>query len=220
MYSHINDARVGETTPLKKSYGTEMELESGSESELASEGVSESKLVTYRVPIFITGVMSLLILLSLGTSHTGSGAVEQWGGGSGQAVMGSSTPAVDTCRDCTFAECKRSLCDDLVPFICTDGAAHDGCAATASAWLGNSVCSECCDSTHCDDQKPTEDDDSITLCASCTVDECSALSSKCGGADPFICLEGGGRYGCSDDKYHWPTALNGICTKCCDLESC
>jgi hypothetical protein len=126
-----------------------------------------------------------------------------------------------SCGACSFAQCKRTMCDPTtVPFVCIAGAAHDGCAATDAAWIGNSVCDECCDSSACASAAPSEDDDSIALCGACSAEDCSALSSKCNVNDPYLCLSGGARYGCSDDKYHWPTALNGICLQCCDLSTC
>ena len=129
--------------------------------------------------------------------------------------------ASNTCRSCTFTECQRKLCPLVAPQVCVKGAARDGCGSTPAAWIGNSVCDECCDSSKCAATTPSGDDDTLTLCAKCTFSQCLEFKDKCySSSAPYVCTDGGAKYGCTKEKYHWPSALNGICNSCCDISTC
>lgn len=122
-------------------------------------------------------------------------------------------------RPCSFTECQRSMCDHSIePYECIAGIARNGCSA--NAWLKTADCSDSCDSTNCIDATPTGDDDELQTCAACTPQECTLFMTKCNPNEWFFCLEGSGRYGCSDEMFHWPSALSGVCTACCTAESC
>ena len=133
-----------------------------------------------------------------------------------------SAPTVlGSCRSCSFLECKRTLCDvKLDPYICVKGAAMDGCAPNEAAWVESSTCTECCDAAKCASTLPVEGKDNIAMCGPCSDEECITYGYACGYLSSYVCTDGSARYGCSDDKYHWPTALNGICNKCCDIRKC
>lgn len=136
-------------------------------------------------------------------------------------VMPIETKINGLCKDCTFLQCQRSMCDPLVaPMVCTSGAAHDGCADTALAWEASYVCDECCDKTECASTKPTggEEDELPFKCSACTAKQCEAHS--CPDTQQYVCLAGGATGGCTNDKYHWPTSLNNICNGCCDASGC
>jgi hypothetical protein len=198
MYTPIRDLDEFDSSDVTSTH-FEMDRSSDQKSLLVH------KLLRQRLPLLIGGILSLVLVL-----------VIYWSNSSVVSLSGTAE-----CRECNFRECKRTLCDHAIaPFVCISGAANDGCASTSNAWIGNSVCDECCDSSNCVATELAAEDDSISLCPACSAQECQTFSSKCDVKDPYMCLEGGARYGCSADKYHWPTALNGICTQCCDLTKC
>jgi hypothetical protein len=163
---------------------------------------------TIRLSLFV----SFLVLFSyvgmqmLSPSHNGS-------------LLSNLASTPTSCPDCTFKECQRTLCPKVAPYVCTTGAAHDGCGSLPAAWIGNSVCTTCCDSLSCSSTLPGPHED-IKLCAACTPSECSTFAKRCDSKSPYVCTDGGATNGCTADKYHWPSALNGICNKCCDISQC
>lgn len=128
-----------------------------------------------------------------------------------------------TCIRYVYLQCERTLCDPLItPMVCTEGAAHDGCANTAMAWLGGYVCEDCCDSSQCKStlkDPPTNAEDEMPFeCKPCTQKECEA--NTCASPSAFACLGGGATGGCAETEFHWPLSLNNICTSCCDAANC
>ena len=132
-----------------------------------------------------------------------------------------STPAAPLCPPCSFAECKRSGCDQASsPFVCTNGTSSSGCAAAPNDWYDNPACSSCCDTSQCATTQPSGNDDTIELCPACNNDQCDTIINSCGFSS-YMCLEGSAAGGCSQDMYHWPTSTaNNICTGCCDGVGC
>lgn len=198
MYTTINDLDDMQCSNTGTYFETDKTGLDGNKSPL-------NNMSRIRVPLLLMGGILSLILFFIGwPSFT-------------------ETPLTSSaeCRVCSFRECQRSLCDrQIAPFVCIEGAAHDGCASTSDAWIGNSVCEGCCDASNCDTTEKSFNDDVLTLCPPCTQLQCDVFSPKCDDKDPYVCLEGGARYGCTSEIFHWPTALNGICTECCDLTLC
>jgi hypothetical protein len=174
--------------------------------------VTEPKDSTYRRLLLPCGVAIVLFIFF---------TASMWIPRPSAAIGVDQMTALGECKPCTFFECKRTLCPaDKAPMVCTKGAAHDGCADTSAAWLASYVCDDCCDSSHCATTKEsdTDEESGMTKCTTCTKSECQQFN--CPATSPYICLGGGATGGCSDDKWHWPSSLNNICTKCCDAESC
>jgi len=185
--------------------------------EFRTEGSSKlwSKEMLFRIilvlgtALFALGAFSFVSTGSTGTLQTSGSTYPLQG-----AIKGD-------CEACSFLECKRSMCDAKnVPMVCTKGAAKDGCADTALAWMNSYVCDTCCDISECDSAKPPTDDKDLPFtCKPCTFWQCRS-GKACSDDSPYICLSGGGTGGCSDDPFHWPTRLNNICNSCCDATEC
>lgn len=117
-------------------------------------------------------------------------------------------------RACTFSECTSSQCDHhSAPYTCLfhNGGPHGGCSA--SEWTPES-CTESCSLSGCDSLKVPK---GTSTCSekSCPTEWCS-IGQLCGPDVPYQCTEGSGRFGCSDDPYHW--VLYGC--ECCDTTTC
>jgi len=124
------------------------------------------------------------------------------------------------CPPCSFAQCESASCDQATsPMVCLSGATVGGCAALESNWKDNDGCDSCCDSSRCSEATPTGTDDSIELCPECPIHQCDTVAAACG-LNSFMCLEGEAAGGCTTDKYHWPTAGESVCKKCCDGVNC
>lgn len=177
------------------------------------DSVQGKKVLPWRLKLALFPVlaMGLMCYLAINTARV---SLLQAAGVAGE-------PA--NCAPCAFLQCQRSMCSPKeVPYVCTAGAASDGCAATAAAWYAfDSTCDACCDATACAHTTPTaEDVAAITPCAGCDAHQCTTYSHKCPTPDPFVCTDGGGTGGCTSDEWQWPTRLNNICNVCCDLTSC
>ena len=117
-------------------------------------------------------------------------------------------------RACTFFECLNSGCDPIgAPFTCLfhNGGPHGGCSPTI--WTPE-TCSESCDLSECAEWPIP---DSLESCegSKCSPEWCQQ-GQLCGKSVQYQCTEGPGRFGCSDDQYHW--VLYGC--SCCDVNSC
>lgn len=121
---------------------------------------------------------------------------------------------------------QENLCDaSLSPYVCTSGAAHNGCAGEETAWSTSGVCDECCSMEECESTEEAGGAGAgVAACAECTSEQCTALSEvsiqKCGGTAPFVCVAGSARMGCSEDPYHWSALPDTQCSDCCNQLSC
>ena len=118
-------------------------------------------------------------------------------------------------RACTFDECLTSRCDaEQAPFLCLwhNGGPHGGCSPVP--WNAM-TCDQDCDTRLCASlPMPAEFD-----CHGkpCTVEWCETAGQQlCTAAAPFQCTTGAGRFGCTDDAFHW--AVYGC--ECCDATTC
>ena len=117
------------------------------------------------------------------------------------------------CSDeCTFAECTASMCQSTA-FLCSSGAALNGCVSSETYWPSTSVCSSCCNMVNC--AEVLANPDNAASCLPCTVSQCESLASvsnqRCGPTAPYVCLAGSSKMGCNANKYYWASMQNSQC---------
>jgi hypothetical protein len=120
-----------------------------------------------------------------------------------------------TVRDCSLKECFAAGCDtNEAPFLCK--ANQGGCSALPWA---KDICDNQCSLKICDSYTIP---DSAKSCegVDCGVEWCKDRQ-RCGKANPYQCLVGTARFGCSSDALSW-TIKSGdnMCSKCCDARTC
>lgn len=118
-------------------------------------------------------------------------------------------------RACTFDECLTSRCDaEQAPFLCLwhNGGPHGGCSPVP--WM-QGTCDLDCNTRTCA-SLPVPDEFNCHG-KPCSVEWCRTTGQQlCTAAAPFQCTTGAGRFGCTDDAFHW--ALYGC--ECCDATTC
>lgn len=139
-----------------------------------------------------------------------------------QSSKGSVAPTVPICPPCSTMECESQLnrCPNYdVTFVCTGGPSFGGCSSYP--WkLSSTICSSCCEMTHCPPVAPADRHvlpysvARTSQCPPCTKEECHAPKNRCPKElnAPFVCLEGLNVGGCSPSP--WLLGLD--CARCCE----
>jgi len=163
---------------------------------------------------FVTVVAGLAVLTSGGTGNDTLVTLD-----AAAAVVVVAAAAV--VRECTFAECYATSCDQVTaPFVCQkwNGGPMGGCSPTP--WV-TGTCDDSCSLSNCDKLSipPT-----TKTCkdVQCGEDDTWCDSPQlCGEDTPYQCTNGAGRFGCSTDPLHW-TLLSSdtTCSECCDITTC
>lgn len=125
---------------------------------------------------------------------------------------------------CSFKQCTAAVCGSDVPYLCDEGAAANGCAATADFWPTSYVCTSCCSIIDCEETIAAGGDDTTDECTLCTESQCTDLAAisnqKCGSSAPYVCTGGSSRMGCNANQFYWTSLLPSQCSGCCDMTSC
>jgi hypothetical protein len=171
---------------------------------------------TATVLVFVVVILGLIGSLNLATSSAKQDEASSLDMMSTARLFQDGHDADDSVRSCTFEECTSAACDfSLAPYLCLfhNGGYHGGCSP--SHWTSDS-CTESCDLSTCTSLKIP---DNVHSCrgVECSKSWCSGEQVCSNKAAPYQCLDGPGRYGCSDDEYHWVT---NNCPSCCDASLC
>jgi hypothetical protein len=125
------------------------------------------------------------------------------------SVPHSDAPAafIECSKTCDLAACQSNTCGLDVPYLCTTGESLYGCALNWAP-LG---CSECCDSSTCVEVMKA----AVKPCKECSASQCAELykssDQRCGAENPYVCLEGSARLGCSEDSKAWKSMTSTTC---------
>jgi len=120
-----------------------------------------------------------------------------------------------SCEPCSHDVCFSNLnaCPDTNPFVCLEGKAKSGCTAIEDIWLNPEDCHSCCDLSHCSGRSPPE-----PVCGPCSHEVCSSELNACPDTNPYVCLEGKAKSGCTAIEEIWLNPED--CHSCCDLSHC
>ena len=91
-----------------------------------------------------------------------------------------------------------------------------GCSAVP--WDSDSCDGDACSLEDCDLQSPDNADSCEGV--ACPSERCDTTQHLCGVDQPYQCLEGSARFGCSDDQFGWAAVTDTLCASCCDTRSC
>jgi hypothetical protein len=163
---------------------------------------------------YLVGLAAALAVIVVVIANGGSNSTQNTESDVALAVELQGMAKVTATRACTFKECIAARCDHtLAPFTCLfhNGGPHGGCSDVA--WSSDS-CTDSCDLSGCSKLSIPS---SVPSCKdqACTKEWCK-IGQLCGSEYPYQCTDGPGRFGCSNDEYHW--VLNEC--PCCDATSC
>mmetsp|Transcript_22269 Transcript_22269/g.33786 ORF Transcript_22269/g.33786 Transcript_22269/m.33786 type:complete len:208 (+) Transcript_22269:132-755(+) len=171
-----------------------------------------------RVGVFVSVGLSCLLLIIGSFAKTGDISPLELRGQNEEVNL----PVLSgqSIRSCDFEECNAANCDpQTAPYTCLfhNGGPHGGCSSIQ--WMSG-TCDEQCNLANCEDE-PLPDD--VDTCDNVECGKwCDDLGlSVCGPAAPYQCQEGSGRFGCSDDEFHWTfKSSTNLCSSCCDGRTC